>query len=65
MAVYEYKCKKCDKIVEKQFNFGKAPKKIKCGDCKKMCERHFSPPMIQFVGSGFYSTDSRASTGKD
>ena len=65
MPIYQYKCKKCDKIVEKEYKIGNAPKKTQCIDCKRQCERCFSPPMIQFVGAGFYTTDSRGSQGKD
>lgn len=63
MAIYEYKCKKCEKILEKEFKLGKAPKKIRCSICNTQCNRVFSPPMIQFVGSGFYVNDSKGSPG--
>jgi len=65
MAIYEYKCKKCDKIFEKNYNLGKAPKIDNCPICGKKCNRFFSPPMIQFIGSGFYVNDSKATQGKD
>lgn len=60
--IYEYKCKKCEKIIEKSFKIGEAPKKIQCCDCKSSCERVFSPPMIQFRGPGFYVNDNKATT---
>lgn len=60
MAIYEYKCKKCDTVFEKDFNLGKATQKAVCPFCgNKNCNRFFSPPMIQFIGSGFYVNDSK------
>lgn len=64
MPIYEYKCKKCDENIEEIHRLGKAPKTITCPKCKSKCERFFSAPMIQFVGSGFYSTDNKGSQGK-
>lgn len=65
MAIYEYKCKKCEETFEKTYSLGQASKKAICPKCKKKCERIFSPPMIQFVGSGFYTNDSKTSREKD
>ena len=66
MAIYEYKCKKCEKIFEKEFSLGKAPKQIECicDGCTSKCNRIFSLPMIKFIGSGFYVNDSKASPEK-
>ncbi len=64
MSIYEYKCNKCNIIFEKNYTLGKAPKKNSCPICKKQCDRFFSPPMIQFIGPGFYVNDSKASQGK-
>lgn len=64
MAVYEYKCKKCNILFEENYDLGKAPQNTKCPNCKTKCIRFFSPPMIQFIGSGFYVNDKKASAGK-
>jgi len=65
MAIFEYKCKLCELVFEKIFTLGKAPKQAKCPECKKKANRFFSPPMVQFKGPGFYSTDSRGTTGSE
>jgi len=60
MVIYEYKCSKCNKIFEDRFSIGKAPKCKECPSCGSKSMRYFSPPLIQFKGPGFYSTDSKA-----
>lgn len=39
--IYEYYCEKCEKVIEKEFEFGKADKEIKCEICNNIAHRHF------------------------
>lgn len=62
MPLYEYKCKKCGKTVEKIQKFSDAPLTT-CEFCGGELERLLSSPAIQFKGSGWYVTDyARKST---
>jgi hypothetical protein len=36
---------------------GKAPKRTKCPECKKLGYREFHAPALRFVGAGFYCND--------
>lgn len=33
MAIYEFKCKNCEKVHEKQYKILERPQGIVCGDC--------------------------------
>ena len=48
--IYEYFCKFCQRVIEKDFPFAKAKKTIKCSVCSKRCERHFSSFNFILVG---------------
>lgn len=56
MPLYEYRCRKCGKTVEKIQKFSDPTLKT-CEDCGGKLERLLSPPAIQFKGSGWYVTD--------
>ena len=59
MPVYEYRCTK-GHTYEKTEGFS-APVTQKCTQCSARARRQISMPAVIFKGSGFYSTDNRAS----
>lgn len=50
MPLYEFKCYKCDKIVERLCSFDKAVEGIKCFDCGSVMEKQQS--MSSFILKG-------------
>jgi putative FmdB family regulatory protein len=56
LPLYEYRCEKCGKIVEKIQKFSDPPLK-KCEFCGGKLERLVSSSAIQFKGSGWYVND--------
>jgi len=53
MAAYDYYCKVCDKVIERQFAFAKNPKRVKC-ECGKLVERYMGGEMTFILkGSGW------------
>ena len=56
MPLYEYRCKKCGRKVEKIRKFSDPPLTI-CENCGGKLERLLSSPAIRFKGSGFYVND--------
>lgn len=64
MPIYEYQCKKCDKIFEEFHGANdKAPKN--CRECGGDLKRIFSPVGIVFKGSGFHINDYGKSSKRD
>lgn len=63
MAVYQYSCRDCQHIMEHDFPFGKPKKKVKCPECKAMCEQHYAgrDMPVHFKGAGW--TGKNAQTG--
>ncbi len=65
MPLYEYRCLKCDRHVEKIENV-KGPHLKKCPHCGGKVESVLTAPAIQFKGSGWYVTDyANKSAGGD
>ena len=68
MPTYEYKCRQCGYRFEVVQSFTAEPLR-KCEECGGELGKVFGNIGITFKGSGFYRTDSRASTkstnGKD
>ncbi len=56
MPLYEYRCRKCGKVVEKIQKMSDRPLN-KCEACGGKLERLVSAPAIHFKGSGWYVTD--------
>jgi len=56
MPIYEYKCEKCRKRIERIQKISDPPCK-KCPNCGGPLKKLISSPAIQFKGSGFYITD--------
>ena len=61
MPTYEYRCRKCGHEVEVVQSFTDDPLTT-CDVCAGELRKVFSPVGISFKGSGFYKTDSRASS---
>ena len=65
MPLYEYRCLKCERRVEKIENVN-GPHLKKCPHCGGKVESVLSAPAIQFKGSGWYVTDyGRKTSGGD
>lgn len=67
MPLYEYKCGKCDEVIEVIQKFSDTPLTVH-DDCGGQLERLLGKPALQFKGSGFYITDykkSGSSSGKN
>jgi len=63
VPLYEYKCRKCGKHVEKIEKVD-GPHLKKCPHCGGAAERLMSAPAIQFKGRGWYVTDyGKSSSG--
>jgi len=56
LPLYEYKCIKCGRRVEKIQKFSDPPLTT-CESCKGELQRLLSSPAIRFKGSGWYVTD--------
>ena len=56
MPLYEYKCKKCGRKLEKIRKFSDPPLTM-CGSCGGELEQLLSSPAIRFKGSGWYVND--------
>ena len=56
MPLYEYKCKKCGRRMEKICKFSDPPLTV-CEICGGELEQLLSSPAIRFKGSGFYVND--------
>jgi putative FmdB family regulatory protein len=64
MPTYDYRCTACGARFEAWQKFTDEPIRI-CPECSGPAQRVIHAPAITFKGSGFYSTDSRASTTKE
>lgn len=67
MPLYEYKCAKCEEVIEVIQKFSDTPLTVH-DSCGGELERLLGKPALQFKGSGFYITDykkSGASGGKN
>jgi putative FmdB family regulatory protein len=56
LPLYEYKCKKCGKVMEKIRKFSDPPLTVH-EDCGGELDQLLSSPAIQFKGAGWYVTD--------
>jgi putative FmdB family regulatory protein len=61
MPTYEYRCKSCGEHLEVVQSFKDDPL-TECPNCAGELRKVFSPIGITFKGSGFYKTDSRATS---
>ena len=61
MPTYTYTCTACNDVIEKRQSFSDAPLTT-CEQCGGTLRKVIHPVGIVFKGSGWYITDSRAST---
>lgn len=61
MPLYDYRCSSCGEIKEVRHGFNDTFSEP-CAACGGALARVISPAPILFKGSGFYVTDSRASS---
>jgi putative FmdB family regulatory protein len=57
MPIYEYRCKKCGKIIEVERKMEDRNKRLMCKDCNKKMEKIVSKGSFVLTGSGWYATD--------
>ncbi|MBU6494993.1 MAG: FmdB family transcriptional regulator [Acidobacteria bacterium] len=62
MPTYEYECQQCHRHIDAVQKFSDAPLTT-CETCGGSLRKVFSGVGIAFKGSGFYKTDSRATSG--
>jgi putative FmdB family regulatory protein len=62
VPLYEYQCKKCERLTERIVKFSDPPLTV-CPHCGGEMEQLISAPAVQFKGSGWYVTDY-AKSGK-
>ena len=62
MPVYEYECKKCEKVLEVQQRMSDAPLQ-NCPECNSPVKKLMSMSSFQLKGGGWYS-DGYASVSK-
>lgn len=62
MPTYEYTCKRCGDAIEVFQSFSEKPLR-KHQECGGDLQKVFHARGVVFKGSGFYSTDSRATSG--
>ena len=60
MPVFDYQCRKCKHIFEREHPLGEDPR-VKCPICRGAAKKLISNVGVVFKGSGFYCTDHRKS----
>ena len=59
MAIYEYQCKNCTTVINKERSIKDSDPGYQCESCNTDLTRVYSNVGAVFNGSGFYSTDNR------
>jgi len=63
MAIYQYRCPRCGDF-DVSHRMGTAPEKERCSSCGRAgAKRVYVPVGVVYRGSGFYTTDNKASSG--
>jgi putative FmdB family regulatory protein len=63
VPVYEYQCKTCGHVFEREHAIGEK-KKYRCPECScNQTQKLVSQVGVVFKGSGFYKTDNRTNGG--
>jgi len=57
LAIYNYKCNKCNTQFEVTKRMEDASKEENCPICGAIASRVYTPPGLQFIGTGFYVND--------
>ena len=55
MAIYEFICKGCKVIWEREASMKKAPSRSRCPECKKLSERYWGNIPVIFNGSDYHT----------
>ena len=55
MAIYEFICKKCKVIWEREASMKNAPSRSRCPECKKLSERYWGNIPVIFNGSDYHT----------
>lgn len=53
MPTYTFKCKKCPNTEEVTAHVDSIPQTLHCNECEGWMRRVYTPPAIQFKGSGW------------
>lgn len=64
MPIYEYRCDKCGKHIEKRQSVSEAPL-TECEECGGRLEKQWSLSGFQFKGGGWYVTDYSGKSGSE
>ncbi len=59
MPNYDYKCTKCDNIIEKYFKLCDYKSQIICDKCQSVMNQYYKPIQTIYKTQGFYSTDNK------
>ena len=51
--MYDYECKKCGKVSERDFRIGEAPKEVRCSSCKSASRRFYGTMSFILKGGGW------------
>lgn len=62
MPKFDYQCRKCDHVFEREHHIGEEPK-VRCPVCRGGAKKLISHVGVMFKGSGFYCTDNRKTGG--
>ena len=62
MPSYDYECACCGNIFEEKRSFSDTSP-VRCPSCKGSSRKRFSQVSVIYKGTGFYTTDSRKSSG--
>jgi len=55
MAIYEFNCKGCKIVWEREASMKKAPSRSRCPECKKLSERYWGNIPVIFNGSDYHT----------
>lgn len=59
MPLYEYRCGKCERLIEVERSYQERETDVICPQCGLKSSRVYNPTSIVFKGTGFYKTDNR------
>lgn len=57
MAIFEFKCKSCNKTTDEFYKMGECPETIKCIHCGETSARVWTYGGNEFKGTGFHVND--------
>jgi putative FmdB family regulatory protein len=59
VPAYNYKCPKCENVIEQTHAMGADPEIKDCKECKVSLVKMFTFGGVSFNGTGFYSNDKK------